>query len=236
MTTGFRIDERVGTAGALHASWPAAESDPTARRLAVCSVTTPAIVLGSTQPERHVDTARAAAAGVDLVRRRSGGGAVLVAPGSPVWVDAWVPIGDPLWQADVGRSFEWFGTVWCGVLERVGAVGLTVRPPGRLARSTWSDRVCFAGLGPGEVCTRGGRKVVGLAQRRTGRGAWIQSTCLLEWDPAPLVDLLALGERERLAAIADLGPVAVGAVELAGDRDGPVDRASILDALLAVLA
>ena len=37
----------------------------------------PAVVLGSTQPEATVDAGAAAAAGLDVVRRRSGGGAVL---------------------------------------------------------------------------------------------------------------------------------------------------------------
>ena len=42
-----------------------------------------------------------AAAGVELVRRRSGGGAVYLAPGEQLWIDAWVPRDDALWEVDV---------------------------------------------------------------------------------------------------------------------------------------
>jgi len=62
-------------AGMLHASWPAVETHPSQRTLAVCRVTGPAVVLGSTQAESLVDLRRAGARGIEVVRRRSGGGA-----------------------------------------------------------------------------------------------------------------------------------------------------------------
>ena len=80
-----------------------------------------ALVLGSTQPGTSVDSARAARAGIEVVRRRSGGGAVLVGPGDPVWIDVWLPRGDPLWHDDVGaRPRVGGGVVGRGAPRRPG--------------------------------------------------------------------------------------------------------------------
>ena len=99
----------------------------TERTVAVLTVERPALVLGSTQREDVVDRRRLAAAGVDLVRRRSGGGAVLVEPGRTVWIDIDVPVGDPLWTDDVGRSFGWLGRTWAAALGDLGLAGRGAR-------------------------------------------------------------------------------------------------------------
>lgn len=182
-----------------------------------------AVVLGSTQPDDTVDAAAAAAAGLDVVRRRSGGGAVLVGPGELVWLDAFVPAGDRLWSDDVGRAAHWVGRLWAGALRGVG-VDATWHD-GSLVGTPWSRLVCFAGLGPGEVCV-GGAKVVGLSQRRTRGGAWLSSAALLQWDPMALLAVLALtpADRERAAVqLADAAaPVGVPAADL---------EAALLDSL-----
>ena len=54
-------------------------------------VEVPTVVLGSTQAFDVVDADRAAQAGVAVVRRRSGGGAVWLAPGVVTWVDLLLP-------------------------------------------------------------------------------------------------------------------------------------------------
>ena len=138
---------------------------------------------------------RAARAGVEVVRRRSGGGAVLVDPDDPVWIDLVVPAGDRLWVDDVGRATWWVGEAWCRALGALGVdPACLALHRGPLERTAWSDRVCFAALGAGEV-TAGGRKVVGISQRRTRRGARFQCAALLRWAPDRLVDLLALDPR-----------------------------------------
>lgn len=166
--------------------------------------TRPALVLGSTQPPPP-----SAGGEVDVVRRRSGGGAVLVEPGRVVWVDVFMPAGDPLWEADVGRSFAWLGRAWG---EALGDPAAVVHD-GPLCRTPWSRAVCFAGLGPGEV-TIGGAKVVGMAQRRARTGALFQCAALRAWDPAPLAELLglpphAVGELAGVARGVDVDPAAL---------------------------
>lgn len=171
--------------------------------------TAPVVVLGSTQPESVV------APGVAWVRRRTGGGAVLVEPGGLLWVDVLVPAGDPLWDADVGRAFLWLGRVWAGALGDCGVEGAEVyRGPLRTTR--WSPLVCFAGLGPGEV-TVAGAKVVGLCQRRTRAGALFQGAALLDWRPGRLLERLGLDDAPELAGVAralDVDPAALTAAFL----------------------
>ncbi len=167
-----------------------------------------ALVLGSGQPDSDVDRARAARAGIDIVRRRSGGGAVLVAPGLVSWVDVFVPYGDPLWDDDVGRASWWLGQAWADALILAGAPGAEVWR-GALQRSAWSSKVCFAGTGPGEVSLEG-QKAVGISQRRTRRGALFQCALVESWDPAPVLDVLALAAEERAAAAGELAGIARG--------------------------
>jgi len=130
------------------------------------------------------------AAGLDVVRRRSGGGAVLIEPGGVAWIDVAIARADPLWDDDVGRAFHWLGDAWAAALVLLGVVGAEVHRGG-LVRTALSDLVCFAGLGPGEV-TVGGAKVVGMAQRRTREGALFQCAIPIEWNPDRLATLLGI--------------------------------------------
>ena len=219
----------------MHAAWPAVEARPEERALAVCRVTAPALVLGSTQPESVVDRARAEAGGIAVARRRSGGGAVLVTPADPVWIDMWIPAGDPLWRDDVGRAFDWLGDAWVDALHRSGIEGVAVRRQGRASATRWSELVCFGGVATGEVVTGDGRKVVGLAQRRDRRGSWFHGACVLRWDPGPLVEVLALTPDERRAAAADLRSAVAGAADLAEAGGGHTDHSAIVASLVASL-
>ena len=120
---------------------------------------------------RRSPTRAAASAGVDVVRRRSGGGAVLLEPGAAVWVDvdrpATIPAGT---TTSAGRSTGSARRGWPPSPPRRRRAPCT---SGRWCTGAWSDVVCFAGLGPGEV-TIDGRKVVGALQRRTRAGARFQ--------------------------------------------------------------
>ncbi len=242
MAASWRVEQRRGTASALHAGWPTVERWPEVAAIGVCTPQAPAVVLGSTQSEQVVDEARASAAGIEVARRRSGGGAVLVTPDDPVWIDVWVPAAHPLWRLDVAHAFDWLGDAWADALTSIGRAGLVAHRQGYLACTRWSGLVCFGGVGTGEVVTPAGRKVVGLAQRRNRAGAWFHGACVLHWDPALLVDVLALHPDERVAAVEDLAQAVVGVRDLADSGDlrvgsgrQSVDREVVVAALIGSL-
>ena len=177
------------------------------RSIVVYDVTRPMLVLGSSQKDDAVDWERVRERDVEVVHRRSGGSAVLVEPGAALWVDITIPADDRWWDHDVGRAFHWLGAVWAEVL--IGAGVLASWHDGAMERTPWSPWVCFAELGPGEV-TVGGRKVVGLSQRRTREGALFQCCAALRWEPERLLDLLALNDADRARAAVELANVATG--------------------------
>jgi lipoate---protein ligase len=180
------VEAHQGSAAEFHAR---TVEEPAQRGVWWSSVDRPALVLGSAQRPEVADAHALAAAGVELVRRRSGGGAVLLVPGEVVWADVIVPAGDPLWDDDVGRAAHWLGDVWARALAACGLPDLAVHR-GPMVRTPWSPLVCFSGLGPGEVHA-GGRKVVGISQRRTRGWARFQCAAYLRWDPDALLALLA---------------------------------------------
>ena len=149
---------------------------------------------------------------------------MLVGPGAGAWVDVTIPRHDALWDDDVARAFGWLGRCWAEALRTLGVDGAEVHD-GPLVETAWSRRVCFAGLGPGEVVVDG-RKVVGISQRRTRAGARFQCMVHRRWDPSPLVQLLALRPDERDVAVADLAGAAAGV---------DAEPAAVLDALVAAL-
>lgn len=216
----WALERLVGSAADLHGRDLAADAG---RLVEVCEVVRPALVLGSTQPPSSVDPAVAAADGVEVVRRRSGGGAVLLVPGRCTWIDVTIRRADPLWDDDVGVSFHWLGRAWADALGHLGVdARVHTAPP---VESTWSRRICFAGLGAGEVVV-GGRKLVGISQRRTREGARFQCLVHRAWDPVPLLRLLVLDDHERATAPGELRDVATGL-----DLDG----ARLTEALVASL-
>jgi lipoate-protein ligase A len=191
----------MGSAATFHArDLPS----PARRQVWILEPDRPALVIGSAQRDDTVDHDACERAGVEVVRRRSGGGAVLLVPGEVAWIDVIVPAGDDLWSDDIGRAAHWLGEVWARALATCGAPGGTVHRGGHV-RAPWSDVVCFAGLGPGEV-TIAGRKVVGISQRRTRAAARFQCAVPIVWDPAALVALLA----PPRPTVAELAEVAAG--------------------------
>jgi lipoate-protein ligase A len=169
----------------------------------VFEVERPAVVLGSLQSVDVLDEAACAAAGVEIARRRSGGGVVLLEPGRIVWFDAIVPaerlravgVGD-----DVRRSMIWLGDLIVAALGELGIVGVDVHrgPP------VGSGEICFAGIGPGEVVLDG-RKLVGVSQRRTRAGSRYQCAVHTVWSPGTLLPLLRAPVGE-LPSVATLDP------------------------------
>jgi lipoate-protein ligase A len=192
---GWDVRRLRGPAAALHAE---AVPDTPGRAVWVLEAERPALVLGSTQGAEVVDRAAADALGVDVVRRRSGGGVVLVVPETTAWVDVIVPAGDALWDDDVGRAAQWLGRAWQAALADLGVAPSEVHE-GALACGPLGRLVCFATVGAGEVTTPDRRKLVGISQRRTRAAARFQCAAYTAWEPEPLVRLLGLDGDGRRA-------------------------------------
>jgi lipoate---protein ligase len=196
-----------------------------------------AVVVGSGARDEDLDPQAVMRSGLAVVRRRSGGGSVLLVPGEVLWVDLLVPRGDPLWSEDVGAAAAWVGELWAACLSPLLPAGLAAPTVhrGPLIVTPWSRIVCFAGRGAGEVTLgRGGPKLVGVSQRRTREGARFQCAVPLRWDPAPLVGVARLDEVSRAEALAAVGSVAAGVAGLSGMTPAALTTA-LLDTLIARL-
>ena len=177
---------------------------------------TSAIVLGLGLRHRVadiVDAERAAAAGVPVLERQAGGGALLLDQGMLCGAIA-VPLPNPGVGADLTESYRWLGD-W--LVERLGLAGIAARrlevAEARGDLATWRARAaaedavarlllaaCYGALSPHEIVDARGRKLVGLAQVRRRAGALFQVGVLLR-DQSALADLLRLPDeatRERL--------------------------------------
>ena len=207
-TGRWRVDHIVATAAEAHRRELSDTGEP---EVWVIETSGTALALGSSQSLDVVDHDAAARLGVEVVKRRSGGGAVLLVPGELAWVDVVVPRGDRLWDDDVARASHWLGNAWA---ETISAFGRHPRVHvGSMLADDLARTVCFAGVGPGEVLDRPvagerGPKLVGLSQRRTRDAARFQCAALVRWDPTLLGPLLP---RELDAgAMARLPDVATG--------------------------
>jgi lipoate-protein ligase A len=149
----------------------------------------PAIILGSTQDRTLINEQACLVNGVEIVKRRSGGGIVFLAQDSTIWIDVEIPREHSLWLNDVGESSLWLGEVFKKELAELAHINLELHR-GSMIKTTWSSLICFAGRGPGEVFTQDGRKVVGISQRRTRDWARFQCVISLQWKPELLLNLL----------------------------------------------
>jgi len=148
-------------------------------------ITQKAMVLGSRQDESLLNGELCRRDGIEVVRRRSGGGIVFLAPGEHVWLDVVVPRGDVLWSDDVSQASWWLGDVWVQTLNALGENDVSVHHES-LSSDAWGDLLCFAGVGPGEVVQRNDEemsKLVGISQRRTRDYARFQCTIYTKWNP-----------------------------------------------------
>jgi lipoate-protein ligase A len=195
-----------------------------------CRPTSAAIALGSRQRPELLDAAACDRAGLEITVRRSGGGAVVIEPGRTLWIDVVVPASRV--PGDIRSSMVWIGEQWGRALDAcLGAA--PVDPPvatvrsvhrGGMVSTPWSELVCFAGFGPGEVLA-GDRKLVGLSQRRTRRGARFQGMVYLA---SPSIDVRSL----FVGAVPD-GPIPP--VATAGGLDASTFPAQLAAGLAAEL-
>ncbi|WP_117000980.1 lipoyl protein ligase domain-containing protein [Desertimonas flava] len=205
----FAVERFTGTPGAFHAT--ELLDDPVAR-VVVADATADALVLGSSQPLDVADEAACAVAGVELTKRRSGGGAVLVEVGAMCWFDVVVPVDDPRFAGvagDVTGSMVWLGRHIAAALADLGVAGVAVHDEAMVC-TPWSRLVCFAGVGGGEGLVDGA-KLVGISQRRRRQGARFQCMVHTAWHPDRMLGLL----RPPKPAATDLPAVATVPIDVA---------------------
>jgi lipoate---protein ligase len=203
-TGSYRLVRSSDSAAAFHARLV---PEPARPELWWHDVDAPALVLGSSQDATVVDTEACDRAGVAVVRRRSGGGAVLLVPGKVTWLDVIVPNGGDGWSDDVHQPMRWLGRHLGAVVGSLVGSNQQVRVhDGPMVTTTWSSQVCFDGIGVGEVLLDG-RKLVGISQRRTRGAARLQCCWYSDHDHDELRALLRAPHRparEDLAEVATL--------------------------------
>jgi lipoate-protein ligase A len=196
----------VGTASAFHS-----KDLPAERSMWLCSTEKPALILGSTQDQSDVLVDAAARSGIEIVRRRSGGGAVYVAPDESVWMDITISRQDPLWQDDVSASMLWLGDVFVQALQPWVHAN-TFR--GKFHNGDVGRAVCFASAAPGEVFADE-KKLVGISQRRNRDGARFQCVVYRQWNPSVWSSLLASLDIQEHVRTMQVATVAASAHDIA---------------------
>lgn len=190
------VDEPVGT---FHARDVA-----TVERATIwvpCLDESPTLVLGSRQQLGSVDQDICRQRGIEVVQRRSGGAAVLVGSEQLIWFDVLITRDHPGWNDDVQKSFFWLSDRLLSALKALGIEAEAHHGP--MINTTWSDLVCFAGLGPGEI-TVDGKKLIGISQRRTRNVARYQVAILRRWQPEDIVSLFLLDTAQHAQAVQEL--------------------------------
>jgi lipoate-protein ligase A len=202
----------------------------------------PAVVVGIGLRHRVaevVDLARCQAAGVEVLDRRAGGGAVLVDRDAMLCGAICVPLSHPLLDDDLTASYRWLGSRLCHRLGELGVAGARrvevaeARADVRALRSR-EDRLgrlllatCYGALSPHEVVV-GTAKLIGLAQVRRRHAALFQFGVLLR-DQSPLADLLRVpDEPTRQQLRTALRQRTIGLTAL---LDPPLDYAALIQAI-----
>ena len=179
-----------------------------------------ALVLGNGQKPTVVNMAACQAQGIEVVRRTSGGTAVLV-DADALSMEVALPPGHPLATTDIVRGYAWIGHIWAAAFQNLGIASARALPVEELRALPPVEKddpvrlACYGTLSPWEVVSHH-KKVVGLCQVRRRTGTLYQVGIYLRWQPENLVTLLAIDAATRTALAARLGELAIGVDELAG--------------------
>lgn len=128
----------------------------------------PAIVLGCSQRALRDDMQQRLGGRAALVQRESGGGAVLTGPWL-VGVSVALPAEHPWARAGVVGAYEPLAALHHAALADAGVAAELLRPADVATANAAIPTVrwaCFGSLSPWELVAGGGRKLVGVAQRR----------------------------------------------------------------------
>lgn len=192
------------------------------------STTRQTLILGTGQRPEELGFSAPSREDTHIVRRHTGGTAVLAAPGV-LGLDVALPAAHPLSGADVVEAYRWLGETWSAALHglQVDAHIVSIVEARASARRDTLDAVrmaCFGTLSPYEI-TVGDRKLVGFAQVRRRAGVLLQSGIHLRFDALGLASLLPSADQASLAA--GLWERAVGLDEVA---TGQPDEIAVMHA------
>jgi lipoate-protein ligase A len=187
---------------ALLLSRLAGEGPPTLRFF---SWDPPTLSLGYGQPlDGRVALAAAAQLGLGVVRRPTGGSAILhEGPDLELTYSVTAAAGDFEGADDLLATYQWIGRALEAGLNALGAPVAMVSVQPSDPRSM--PAFCFARTGSYEL-EAGGRKVVGSAQRRQGAGFLQHGAVMLGADPARLARVFP-SSRDPLAGMTTLEAV-----------------------------
>ncbi|QXL85898.1 ligase [Comamonas sp. NLF-1-9] len=192
-------------------------------------------MLGCSQ-QHYLAGLQAAAPGVATLVRASGGGAVLTGP----WMvssSVVLPLEHPWVGGRINASYQGLGQMYVDLLAGLGVAARALAPeqvaPADALLGPRLPWACFGSLASWEVVDAGGgRKLVGLAQRRQRSGVLlVAGTLVAPPDWALLCAALGHPEDERVmrtrtVSCAELQPGFVGA-----ERYAALLRAALADAL-----
>ena len=152
----------------------------------------PCLSLGRSQPLSDVDRAACARAGVDLVRRPTGGRAIFHT--DELTYSLALPQNDPRAAGGVVESYRRLSEGLLAGLHRLGVEARQARPTQQ--KGSDPGAICFETPSDYEI-TVAGRKLVGSAQWRARGGVLQHGSLPLHGDLARIVDYLALTPEER---------------------------------------
>ena len=166
----------------------------------------PAVSLGYGQPlDDRIDLAACARLGIGIVRRPTGGSAILhEAPDREVTYSVTARAGDAAGLDEVLATYEVVGAGLAAGLRELG-LDAKVVPLIRAGRRPASPAFCFARTGSYEIAV-GGKKLVGSAQRRQAGAVLQHGSLLLDADAGRLRAVFP-GSGDPLAGVTTVAAV-----------------------------
>jgi lipoate-protein ligase A len=197
----------------------------------------PALVLGNGQPDAVVDLDACSASSIEVLRRTSGGTAVL-ADQHLLSMEVALPTSHPLAQGDIVHGYQWIGELFAQTLQVLGVPEARAIPDSEvhslptIAKDDPIRWACYGTLSPFEPVV-GLRKAVGLCQVRRRAAILYQVGIYLSWKPEALLALLALSSSARRSLALRLHDAAVGLDELTGRKVSAGELREVTQNLLA---
>ncbi len=183
------------------------------------------VTIGCGQSIAEIDLEYCAAAGLPVLRRLSGGTAVLHEPSQLAFMMVLSPE-HPLVRGDVVESYA---PVSRALLRALGYLGIRAEAlPPATARALPADPLgraaCFGALAPYEIIWRG-KKLVGHAQVRRRNAVLLGGTLLLDFDPTALARVLRVSHSDERARLQEYLARRITSAREAAERPVAFDEA-----------